>query len=141
MTILSHTNQCWARYLALCLLVLLVRPNRCRAEVATSYSEQVVVSTNGELEQPAKTLLVVDDETNDPSIDNNGNPAASLECGLWLAPSAIENAGLGMYAGRNYSEGDYFQEVGDLCIPIVDLREHNGQRRFEFLWGKYPSFH
>lgn len=45
-------------------------------------------------------------------------------CGLWLAPSTIEGAGLGMYAGRSYQEDEFFQNVGDLLIPIVDIEAH-----------------
>jgi hypothetical protein len=46
------------------------------------------------------------------------------ECGLWLAPSTLQGAGLGMYAGRNFEQNEALQVTGDVVIPIVDLLEH-----------------
>jgi hypothetical protein len=43
-------------------------------------------------------------------------PEYKPSCGIWLAPSAIEGAGLGMYAGKKIKKGDLFQDVGDLCM-------------------------
>jgi hypothetical protein len=64
-----------------------------------------------------------------------------LECGIWLAPSALEGAGLGMYAGRDFSKGERLQTRGDLAIPIVDIVAHNrfdgASGLFEFLWDEY----
>ena len=65
----------------------------------------------------------------------------SASCGLWLAPSTIPGAGLGMFAGRDFSEGEYLQQDdGDLVIPLVDLKEHAQQFKdgdWKFLWDEY----
>jgi hypothetical protein len=61
-----------------------------------------------------------------------------LDCGIWLAPSALQGAGLGMYAGRNFTKGERLQTRGDLAIAIVDIVAHNfDDAHFEFLWDEY----
>jgi hypothetical protein len=62
-----------------------------------------------------------------------------IECGLWLAPSAIEGAGLGMFAGRHFDKDEEFQVPGDIVIPIVDYRLHLGALvdQDTFLWDDY----
>lgn len=67
-------------------------------------------------------------------------PARRLaeQCGIWLGPSTIPNAGLGMFAGRPYKDGEWLQQpLGDIAIPIVDLRFHSGDDDFVFLWDEY----
>lgn len=71
---------------------------------------------------------------------NSSSLFPSLECGIWLAPSAIEGAGLGMYAGRNFKKGELMQDVGDCCIPIVDIKKHNEAEDRNYgnnLWEHY----
>ena len=66
--------------------------------------------------------------------------SAELSCGIWLAPSTIPGAGLGMYAGKAFSKGDFLQDVGDLVIPIVDIEEHAeaySEEKWDFLWDEY----
>jgi hypothetical protein len=68
-----------------------------------------------------------------------------VPCGIWLAPSTIPGAGLGMYAGRDFEEGESLQQnhlgeaVGDPVIPIVDHGSHNirigGSKGM--LWDEY----
>jgi hypothetical protein len=53
----------------------------------------------------------------------------TLECFIWLAPSTLEGAGLGMFAGRHFDEAEDLQAVGDLVVPIVDLQAHNHPER------------
>jgi hypothetical protein len=65
-----------------------------------------------------------------------------LECGLWLAPSTIPGAGLGMYAGRDFNASESMhrnhnhEPVGDLCVPLVDLDDHYGST-LDLLLGEY----
>ena len=61
-----------------------------------------------------------------------------LECGIWVAPSVLPGAGLGLYAGKAYRRGQRMQQpVGDLVIPIVDLVAHNQHERFDFMMNHY----
>ena len=46
-------------------------------------------------------------------------------CGLWLAPSSIPNAGLGMYAGKNYDPGTVVETAS--WIALVDYNQHNAK--------------
>jgi hypothetical protein len=61
------------------------------------------------------------------------------ECGLWLAPSTLEGAGLGMYAGLPFAAHQDFQVTGDVVIPIVDLAHHAAlhTQGYHFLWDQY----
>jgi hypothetical protein len=59
------------------------------------------------------------------------------KCGIYLAPSTIPGAGMGMFAGhRNFAKGDYLAD-GDLVIPAYDMKFHAGHNRFSFLWDEY----
>ena len=59
-----------------------------------------------------------------------------LECHIWLGPSSLEGAGLGMFAGRDFEEYEVLAE--DLVIPIYDLLLHNADDTdFTFLWDEY----
>ena len=64
------------------------------------------------------------------------------ECGIWLAPSSIPGAGLGMYAGRSFEEGELLQQSGDVVINQIDINQHNyhlGDKYFnlfdEYTWS------
>ena len=56
-------------------------------------------------------------------------------CGLYLAPSTIPNAGLGIFTGIPRNPGDRIGSMendddddvgfGDVCIPLLDLEWHN----------------
>jgi len=59
------------------------------------------------------------------------------ECGLFLAPSSIPGAGLGMYAGSaEYGEGSLVSD-SDIMIPTWDLDYHNGDELYYHLWDEY----
>jgi hypothetical protein len=62
------------------------------------------------------------------------------QCGVYLAPSTIPGAGLGMFAGRNFSNADMVT-AGDILIPIVELSWHNGHETIFFLWDEYTWSH
>jgi hypothetical protein len=65
-----------------------------------------------------------------------------LQCGIWLAPSTIPGAGLGMYAGRDFAAHEVLQTThtgdptGEVVVPIYDIVEHN-REKFSFLWDEY----
>jgi hypothetical protein len=73
--------------------------------------------------------------------DSNEDEASTLECGLWLAPSTLKGAGLGMYAGIDYKEGQEVLPIGDLVVPIPDIARHNAFKPQHvpgsFLWDHY----
>ena len=49
------------------------------------------------------------------------------ECGVYLAPSTIPGAGMGMFAGnKQYEKGDIVTE-GDIVVPVFELDWHNGK--------------
>jgi hypothetical protein len=59
------------------------------------------------------------------------------ECGLYLAPSTIPGAGLGMYAGSTeYKEGSLVSD-SDIMVPTWDLDYHNGNDKYYHLWDEY----
>jgi hypothetical protein len=61
-------------------------------------------------------------------------PADTSTCGFWIAKSTLPNAGLGMFAGRDFAP---YQELGvDRVIPIIDLAKHQGYG-WPFLWNSY----
>lgn len=59
-------------------------------------------------------------------------------CGLWIAPSTIPGAGLGMFTGRVFEEGEQVTP-GDAIVPLVDMSFHTGQNTLSgiFLWDEY----
>lgn len=56
-----------------------------------------------------------------PHISNNANNA---ECGIYLAQSTIPNAGLGMYAGKDYAK-DAKVTDGDIIVPLIEVDWNN----------------
>jgi hypothetical protein len=63
-----------------------------------------------------------------------------LDCEIWLAPSTIPGAGLGMYAGRDYLQGDTLLPCGDSLVPIIDYAANAktvGKDHLKFLWNEY----
>jgi hypothetical protein len=69
--------------------------------------------------------------------ESSSATTSTQECGVYLAPSTIPGAGLGMFAGnREYQKGDVVTD-GDLMIPVFELDWHNGNVDFPFLWDEY----
>ncbi len=61
-------------------------------------------------------------------------------CGIWLAPSSLPGAGLGVFAGKDYETGDAIGVSGDIVIPVIDLEIHqpgNLAGEWTFLWDEY----
>jgi hypothetical protein len=71
------------------------------------------------------------------SIPERKDLTKNDECALYLAPSSIPGAGLGMYAGsKPYTKGERIGDP-DLMLPVYDLDWHNGFQDFSFLWDEY----
>jgi hypothetical protein len=112
-----------------------------------STEESVMATSSSTFDTHASPALVLDTvHSTDSHVDvANHRPInpPDVECGIWLAPSTIPGAGLGMYAGRNFHHGDALQldytgvPVGDPVIPIVDIEAHNGDKKFRMLWDEY----
>jgi hypothetical protein len=65
-----------------------------------------------------------------------------LECGLYLAPSTIPGAGLGLFAGHQAWEEGTKAGYGDICIPIVNPHLHrNYSKPFFHPLGDYTWSH
>ena len=60
----------------------------------------------------------------------------SDECTLYLAPSTIPNAGLGIFTSISRTAGDIIGE-GDVMLPFVDMKFHNGDREYFNIWDDY----
>ena len=54
-----------------------------------------------------------------------------LDCGLYIAPSTIPNAGLGIFTAVSRQEDDIVG-YGDPVLPVIDLPFHNGKATGEF---------
>jgi hypothetical protein len=64
----------------------------------------------------------------------------SNDCGVYLAPSTIPGAGLGIFAGDHPIAKGEAVGMGDILIPIVDFHWHNGGKNnttYPFLWFQY----
>lgn len=60
----------------------------------------------------------------------------SETCNLYLAPSTIPGAGLGIFAGVNgVAIGDPVS-YGDVVVPLEGIEYHNGES-LKFLWDEY----
>jgi hypothetical protein len=75
------------------------------------------------------------------TVHNLSFPAATHTatiCGVYLAPSTIPNAGLGMYAGADFAQDEEFLPLGDSVVGIYDISVHHGPKLVEkFLWDEY----
>lgn len=74
------------------------------------------------------------------SIDEQQKEKEMLECGVWLAPSTINGAGLGMFAGRYFQEREEILPTGDSIVSFIDFVAHtaaNGKHGITFLWDEY----
>lgn len=99
------------------------------------------------IEYSLSTRSVASDGLNEEAISSEETvslttSSSPTECGIWLAPSTIPGAGLGMYAGRDFRKGDHLQEYGDVVIPIVDIERHareysSHKEDWTFLWDEY----
>jgi hypothetical protein len=57
-----------------------------------------------------------------------------MECNLYLAPSSIPGAGMGIFSGSKAFEIGESVSFGDIAIPIFEFTWHNGFIDLPFLW-------
>lgn len=67
-----------------------------------------------------------------------GNASLEDECGLYLAPSTIEGAGLGIFTTRPRSIGDTVG-YGEVVIPMVEVAFYNGNK--EDLFNPFSNYY
>ena len=72
------------------------------------------------------------------NISSNHKKIEDL-CGMYLAPSTIPGAGMGVFAGhRDIRRGDYLlTDDGDLVVPVYEMTNHVGHSKYNFLWEEY----
>lgn len=101
--------------------------------ITASYNVIGLVEAKEEVEEESKDCVGNGDD------DGTCISTAHLDdCNVWLAPSTLPGAGLGIYAGRNFTKGENLHLTGDIVIPIVDISMHQrGRGKFTFLWDEY----
>jgi hypothetical protein len=85
-------------------------------------------------------LVHATSEEEEESTSEDINSIKKAKCGIWLAPSTITGAGLGMYAGIDFNEDDEILPTGDSIVSIVDFLQHRtAMNRTDdtFLWDEY----
>ena len=65
-----------------------------------------------------------------------GASIEELTCGVWLAKSTIPDAGVGMFAGKDFAKNEDLLPAGDVVIPVVDMAIHQSGHG-DFLWDEY----
>jgi SET domain len=75
-----------------------------------------------------------DDVSEDPVNQEN---AATEHCGLYMAPSTIPGAGLGVFTAHAREVGDAIHEAGEVCVPLLDLYQHSPQFQpfMDYYWS------
>lgn len=75
-------------------------------------------------ECPAPSSMLDVMEVENEKRDETIMAPQDLECHLYLAPSTIEGAGLGIFSAVDKEPGDTVGN-GDVCIPVAELYWHN----------------
>ena len=71
------------------------------------------------------------------ATSNSSLPSSSpISCSLYLAPSTIPGAGLGIFAGSKGFDYDDRVSYGDVVVPLEGINYHNG-KSLVFLWDEY----
>ena len=111
----------------------------CQREVASAHKQRMdtnFTGRDGGLKQAAKGTDATDDDDALLSLLTDKMVPEAKSCGVYLAPSTIPGAGLGMFAGRDYKRHDVVTQ-GDVVIPLSELDWHNGFKLNFFLWEEY----
>jgi hypothetical protein len=100
--------------------------------------EEFIIDAFGDI-GTSKTIHIANDEHSDTT--SQSFTSADLQCRIWLAPSTLPGAGLGMFAGSDFHPEEEFIRGGDITIAITDITQHNaapGQEPYgTFLWDEY----
>lgn len=115
------------------LSILLV--NSPLSTVATLTSQATV-----DVLSPSSRLLeeesIEHQETVSVPENNTARSVDEISCGLWLAPSTLRGAGIGMFAGRVFKADEILQQSGEVVVPIVDLYYHQHESTMSFHWDE-----
>ena len=80
----------------------------------------------------------IDNDNDTPPHQAGGaeEDAGDAVCRVWLAPSTIPGAGLGLFAGTAFGE---WEPIGtpDIVIPVVDYYHHNPGEQHDFIFDFY----
>lgn len=97
------------------------------------------ISDNGATRTELPEDVATRKASSEEATNVNGDVVVDVECGVWLALSTLEGAGLGMYAGVNFVKGQDLLIGGDSVIAITDIKQHNSNQDFtgDFLWDEY----
>mmetsp|Transcript_24210 Transcript_24210/g.57476 ORF Transcript_24210/g.57476 Transcript_24210/m.57476 type:complete len:665 (+) Transcript_24210:54-2048(+) len=71
------------------------------------------------------TIIFISAAAVDHDRESESESESSNPCLLYLAESTIPGAGLGMFAGKDFNEGELVGRVGDPAFPTVDQDWHN----------------
>ena len=128
-------------------VIVALEEDRLEPAVTNHNDGTVVVDTTGEIElsmdeHDVPNMNHSSVETNSAtSTHTNNMTSADLACRIWLAPSTLQGAGLGMFAGADFLPEEEFLYGGDITIAITDIAQHNsapGQVPYgTFLWDEY----
>lgn len=85
------------------------------------------LETNSSSDEPATSHATV--------ITDTFREAA--KCRVYMAQSTIPGAGMGIFAGKDFNEGDEVT-TGDGVVPVINMHWNNNVEEFEndFLWGR-----
>jgi hypothetical protein len=110
------------------------RNNKDNSTVATSTSHHRSHSLPNQI-WDIVTSMVNGPTNNQNSVPSASSAAAAGACRSYLAPSTLPGAGLGMFAGRDFAEGDHVT-TGDAVVPLLDVDWNSyGKNKNNFLWG------
>lgn len=115
----------------------------CQRDFTNKHKQQQQNSTKreGGLKSASKETDSTEEEE-DPLLQllSDKMVPEAKSCGVYLAPSTIPGAGLGMFAGRSFKRNDIVTQ-GDIVIPISEIDWHNGFQLSFFLWEEYTWSH
>ena len=107
----------------------------------------VMVDTTGEIIVTSSEEYTGSNDSNRSNSSSSGSgssnnvTSADIACRIWLAPSTLRGAGLGMFAGTDFQPDEEFLLGGDIAVAITDIGPHNtapGQVPYgTFLWDEY----
>jgi hypothetical protein len=88
---------------------------------------------------PVSTIVATTTSISSSNNNNDNGGNNIIECGVYLAPSSIPGAGLGMYVGNRFIDEGGIVTDEDILIPIVEREWHMEEhlKKGSFLWTEY----
>ena len=84
--------------------------------------------------EACRTQLTDDNDEHDDEKEDGDDDDV---CGLYLAPSSIPGAGLGVYTGSRRFDREEFLAEPDIGVPIFNVELHHGEDEYDWLWWDY----